>query len=65
MEKGVPTPKVLVSDRAQIVMSYHKLFDAYEEEIGWKIIRFPEVQDRTVYSDKYANRLSGQRTVRR
>ena len=27
VEKGVPTPKILVSDRAQIVMSYHILFD--------------------------------------
>ena len=26
-EKGVPTPKLLVSDRAQIVMPYHVLFD--------------------------------------
>ncbi len=25
-------PKILVSDRAQMVMSYHKNFDAYEEE---------------------------------
>ena len=26
VEQGVPSPKILVSDRAQIVMSYHKLF---------------------------------------
>ena len=32
VEKGVPMPKILVSDRAQIVMSYHILFDQYEEE---------------------------------
>ena len=31
-ERGVPTPKILVSDRAQIVMPYHILFDQYEEE---------------------------------
>ena len=31
-DKGVPTPKILVSDRAQIVMPYHVLFDQYEEE---------------------------------
>lgn len=30
--KGVPKPNILVSDRAQIVMPYHKLFDCYEEE---------------------------------
>ena len=32
VDRGVPMPKILVSDRAQMVMSYHKNFDAYEEE---------------------------------
>ena len=32
IDQGVPMPKILVSDRAQMVMSYHKIFDAYEEE---------------------------------
>ena len=32
LEKNVPMPKILVSDRAQMVMSYHILFDQYEEE---------------------------------
>ena len=32
IDRGVPAPKILVSDRAQIVMSYHILFDQYEEE---------------------------------
>ena len=31
-DRGVPAPKILVSDRAQIVMPYHILFDQYEEE---------------------------------
>ena len=31
-DKGVPMPKILVSDRAQILMPYHILFDEYEEE---------------------------------
>ena len=31
-DKGVPAPKILVSERAQIVMPYHVLFDQYEEE---------------------------------
>ena len=31
-DKGVPAPRILVSDRAQIMMPYHVLFDAYEEE---------------------------------
>ena len=30
--KGVPMPKILISDRAQMVMPYHILFDQYEEE---------------------------------
>ena len=29
-DKGVPAPKILVSERAQIVMPYHVLFDQYE-----------------------------------
>ena len=32
VEQGVPKPKILVSDRAQILMPYHILFDQYEEE---------------------------------
>ena len=33
VERGVPKPKILVSDRAQMVMPYHILFDQYEEVI--------------------------------
>ena len=33
VDRGVPMPKILVSDRAQMVMSYHILFDQYEENI--------------------------------
>ncbi|MDT3843941.1 MAG: adenylosuccinate synthase [Bacillota bacterium] len=32
LAQGIPTPKILVSDRAQILMPYHVLFDTYEEE---------------------------------
>ena len=32
VERGVPSPRILVSDRAQMVMPYHILFDQYEEE---------------------------------
>jgi len=31
-EASVPSPNLLISDRTQIVMPYHKLFDVYEEE---------------------------------
>lgn len=30
--QGVPTPHILISDRAQLVMPYHILLDMYEEE---------------------------------
>ena len=30
VDQGVPMPKILVSDRAQMVMSYRKIFGAYE-----------------------------------
>ena len=32
VDRGVPAPKIMISDRAQIVMPYHILFDQYEEE---------------------------------
>ena len=31
-DRDVPAPRILVSDRAQIVMPYHVLLDQYEEE---------------------------------
>ena len=55
IEKGVPAPKILVSDRAQIVMSYHKNFDAYEEErLGGKSFGSTKSGIAPFYSDKYA-----------
>lgn len=32
ISRGVPAPKLLISERAQVLMPYHKLFDQYEEE---------------------------------
>lgn len=55
VEKGVPVPKILVSDRAQIVMSYHKLFDAYEEErLAGKSFGSTKSGIAPFYSDKFA-----------
>ncbi len=52
---GVPAPKVLVSDRAQIVMPYHILFDQYEEErLGGKSFGSTKSGIAPFYSDKYA-----------
>ena len=53
--KGVPMPKILVSDRAQIVMPYHILFDAYEEErLGGKSFGSTKSGIAPFYADKYA-----------
>lgn len=53
--KGVPMPKILVSDRAQIVMPYHILFDQYEEErLGGKAFGSTKSGIAPFYSDKYS-----------
>jgi adenylosuccinate synthase len=53
--KGVPTPKVLVSDRAHLLMPYHMEFDAYEEErLGGKSFGSTKSGIAPCYSDKYA-----------
>ena len=55
VEKGVPRPKLLISDRAQIVMPYHILFDQYEEErLGGKSFGSTKSGIAPFYSDKYA-----------
>lgn len=55
IDRGVPAPKILVSDRAQIVMSYHILFDQYEEErLGVKSFGSTKSGIAPFYSDKYA-----------
>lgn len=55
VEKGVPAPKILVSDRAQIVMSYHILFDQCEEErLAGKSFGSTKSGIAPFYSDKYA-----------
>ena len=55
VERGVPKPRVLISDRAQIVMSYHIRFDAYEEErLGGKSFGSTKSGIAPFFSDKYA-----------
>lgn len=55
VKKGVPKPKILVSDRAQILMPYHVLFDQYEEErLGGKSFGSTKSGIAPFYSDKYA-----------
>lgn len=53
--KGVPAPRLLVSDRAQMVMPYHILFDQYEEErLGGKSFGSTKSGIAPFFSDKYA-----------
>lgn len=55
VDRGVPAPKILVSDRAQIMMPYHILFDQYEEErLGGKSFGSTKSGIAPFYSDKYA-----------
>ena len=54
-DRNVPMPKILVSDRAQMVMPYHILFDEYEEErLGGKSFGSTKSGSAPFYSDKYA-----------
>ena len=55
VDRGVPKPQVLVSDRAQIVMSYHISFDAFEEErLGGRSFGSTKSGIAPFFSDKYA-----------
>lgn len=55
VSKGVPKPAILVSDRAQILMPYHILFDQYEEErLGKRSFGSTKSGIAPFYSDKYA-----------
>ncbi|MDY3085826.1 MAG: adenylosuccinate synthase [Blautia sp.] len=55
VSRGVPAPKILISDRAQIVMPYHPLFDQYEEErLGGRSFGSTKSGIAPFYSDKYA-----------
>ena len=54
-DRNVPMPKILVSDRAQMVMPYHILLDQYEEErLGGKSFGSTKSGIAPFYSDKYA-----------
>lgn len=55
VNRGVPMPKILVSDRAQIMMPYHILFDTYEEaRLAGKSFGSTKSGIAPFYSDKYA-----------
>ena len=55
VKRGVPKPKILVSDRAQILMPYHIAFDQFEEErLGKASFGSTKSGIAPFYSDKYA-----------
>ncbi|MFQ9784877.1 MAG: adenylosuccinate synthase [Ruminococcus sp.] len=54
-DRGVPEPKILISDRALIVMPYHVAFDCYEEErLGKNSFGSTKSGIAPFYSDKYS-----------
>lgn len=54
-ERGVPAPRLAVSDRAQVVLPYHLLLDAYEEErLGKDAFGSTKAGIAPFYADKYA-----------
>ncbi len=55
VDRGVPKPKLLISNRAQIVMPYHVELDTLEEErLGGKSFGSTHSGIAPFYSDKYA-----------
>ncbi len=55
VDKGVPTPNIMISDRCQVVMPYHILFDQYEEErLGGKSFGSTKSGIAPFYSDKFS-----------
>ena len=55
IEQGVPAPKLVISERCQMVMPYHVLFDVYEEErLGKASFGSTKSGIAPFYSDKYA-----------
>ena len=55
VDAGVPTPKILVSDRAQVMMPYHVLFDSLEEaRLAGKSYGSTKSGIAPFFSDKFA-----------
>lgn len=54
VQRGVPAPELRVSDRAQVVLPYHKLFDELEEErLGKAQFGSTKTGIAPFYGDKY------------
>lgn len=55
VSRGVPKPNLLISERAQVLMPYHILFDQYEEErLSDRKFGSTKSGIAPFYSDKYA-----------
>jgi len=55
ISRGVPEPKLCISDRAQVVMPYHVLLDGYEEErLSDRKFGSTKAGIAPFYADKYA-----------
>ncbi|MBO7519452.1 MAG: adenylosuccinate synthase [Clostridia bacterium] len=55
VSRGVPKPNLVISERCQMVMPYHILFDVYEEErLGKASFGSTKSGIAPFYSDKYA-----------
>jgi len=55
LARGVPAPKLIVSERAQVVMPYHPLMDEYEEaRLAGKSFGSTKSGIAPFYSDKFA-----------
>ncbi|MCQ2441016.1 MAG: adenylosuccinate synthase [Clostridia bacterium] len=55
VSRGVPAPNLMISERCQMVMPYHVLFDVYEEErLGKASFGSTKSGIAPFYSDKYA-----------
>ncbi|KAK8895061.1 hypothetical protein M9Y10_023503 [Tritrichomonas musculus] len=55
LSKGVPKPKIAISERAQVMMPYHRLLDSYEEaRLAGKSFGSTKSGIAPFYSDKYS-----------
>lgn len=66
VKRGVPKPNIVVSERTQVLMPYHKLFDQYEEErLSDRQFGSTKSGIAPFFSDKFSkNRFSGLGTFR-
>lgn len=53
-QRGVPTPQLVISNRAQLILPYHQLLDQYEEErLGDRSFGSTKQGIAPFYADKY------------